>query len=460
MTIKELEARTGLDRATIRFYEKEGLIAPKRLANGYRDYSEEDALALEKIALLRRLDLPLEDIRRVQRGEVPLGLALEKQDEALLSRQKETAQALDISRAIRKDGASYQTLQPEKYKAQLPPPVWQPREIPPGEVPKHYATKHPWRRYLARRLDMTLYGLPWELAAILLFRISWESTLFKLLVWLMSMVMFLLLEPLLLSTWGTTPGKKLMGLQLQYCYSSGPGKPYYGEAFLRCISLCCTGVGFGIPLVEAGCMLRCYRRADRGEEQPWDEMWEYTAVPIVDFRKKCIYGAALIAILLCLIPVVLYAQRPVNHGADLTLEEYVENVNDIMAFQQNYPCYQMKSDGTWEHHRNHSSFSSFCIWDFKTAYYFAPLELQVDDGYVTGVKVDVGQCTDTLRKGQVQILLQALVFADWQISYWEMRSLPDDAYTLRYKDGEQASMTVKGWGFCWQGDYFTAEKAP
>ena len=57
MTIHELEKRTGLPRASIRFYEKEGLIAPKRLANGYRDYSEEDALALEKIALLRRLDL-------------------------------------------------------------------------------------------------------------------------------------------------------------------------------------------------------------------------------------------------------------------------------------------------------------------------------------------------------------------------------------------------------------------
>ena len=122
MTIHELEKRSGLPRASIRFYEKEGLIAPKRLPNGYRDYSEEDALALEKIALLRRLDLPLEDIRRVQNGEVPLGLALEKQDEDLRARQRDTDQALRISRAIRDDGASYQTLQPEKYKAQLPPP--------------------------------------------------------------------------------------------------------------------------------------------------------------------------------------------------------------------------------------------------------------------------------------------------------------------------------------------------
>ena len=39
MTIKEIEERTGMDRANIRFYEKEGLLAPERLANGYRDYT-------------------------------------------------------------------------------------------------------------------------------------------------------------------------------------------------------------------------------------------------------------------------------------------------------------------------------------------------------------------------------------------------------------------------------------
>ena len=32
MTIQELEKRTGLPRASIRFYEKEGLIAPKQTA--------------------------------------------------------------------------------------------------------------------------------------------------------------------------------------------------------------------------------------------------------------------------------------------------------------------------------------------------------------------------------------------------------------------------------------------
>ena len=80
MTIKELEQRTGLARANIRFYETEGLISPVRLPNGYRDYSEGDAETLEKIKLLRRLRLDLDTIRRVQEGTLPLRDALAEQD--------------------------------------------------------------------------------------------------------------------------------------------------------------------------------------------------------------------------------------------------------------------------------------------------------------------------------------------------------------------------------------------
>ena len=42
MTIRELEQKSGLERANIRFYEKEKLLNPVRRENGYRDYSEED----------------------------------------------------------------------------------------------------------------------------------------------------------------------------------------------------------------------------------------------------------------------------------------------------------------------------------------------------------------------------------------------------------------------------------
>ena len=76
MTIKELEEAVGMTRANIRFYEQEGLLSPARSANGYRDYSPEDAAALEKTKLLRRLHLDLNTLRRLQAGELTLAEAL------------------------------------------------------------------------------------------------------------------------------------------------------------------------------------------------------------------------------------------------------------------------------------------------------------------------------------------------------------------------------------------------
>ena len=49
MTSKEIESRSGVPRANIRYYEAEGLLTPQRLKNGYRSYSEEDLAQLERI---------------------------------------------------------------------------------------------------------------------------------------------------------------------------------------------------------------------------------------------------------------------------------------------------------------------------------------------------------------------------------------------------------------------------
>ena len=68
MTIRELEQKSGLERANIRFYEKEKLLNPVRRENGYRDYSEEDLQTLRRICLFRRLQFSLEEIRSLQDG--------------------------------------------------------------------------------------------------------------------------------------------------------------------------------------------------------------------------------------------------------------------------------------------------------------------------------------------------------------------------------------------------------
>ncbi len=68
MTMHEVCARLGLTKKAVRYYISEGLIAPRRLENGYADFSETDCEALERIALLRRLDLPLSEIRALIAG--------------------------------------------------------------------------------------------------------------------------------------------------------------------------------------------------------------------------------------------------------------------------------------------------------------------------------------------------------------------------------------------------------
>ena len=46
MLIQDVERKTGLDRATIRFYEKERIITPQREENGYRSYQDQDIQTL------------------------------------------------------------------------------------------------------------------------------------------------------------------------------------------------------------------------------------------------------------------------------------------------------------------------------------------------------------------------------------------------------------------------------
>lgn len=50
MKIGELATRSGLSRDTLRFYEKRGLLRPRRTHNGYRDYAPE---ALDWLRYLR-----------------------------------------------------------------------------------------------------------------------------------------------------------------------------------------------------------------------------------------------------------------------------------------------------------------------------------------------------------------------------------------------------------------------
>jgi DNA-binding transcriptional MerR regulator len=62
MQIGELAAATGLSRDTLRFYEKRGLLASRRLANGYRDYPDDAVQWLCYLRAAQALGFTLADI--------------------------------------------------------------------------------------------------------------------------------------------------------------------------------------------------------------------------------------------------------------------------------------------------------------------------------------------------------------------------------------------------------------
>ena len=344
MTIKELESRTGLDRATVRFYEQEGLIAPKRLPNGYRDYSEADAAALEKIAFLRQLGLSIEMIRTVQRGELPLGVVLEKQREIILHQQAEGETALQLCDLLRKDGASFETLQPLKYRGRL----LVSKEAEPQRLaapPRSTANDHPFMRWIARSLDTALAVL--LVTGIFLYglRIGSDNPAFKLCVPLLGGLAGMLLEPLLLSAWGYTPGKWIMGLRLRALRGGKEQKLTFGEAFFRFWKVQFYGNGLGVAPFTYICAWNCWKRARNGEDQPWDEEFVYQ----LDERKCDLSWLMWVAWGLVAAAIVFMAvdsQRPVHRTDVLTRAEYVENVNDILEYHLDSER-ELSPEGIW-----------------------------------------------------------------------------------------------------------------
>ena len=119
MTVKELEQALGMSRANIRFYEKEGLLSPLRLENGYRDYTPDDLETLRKIKLLRQLQVPVEDIRALQQGGKELTALLAAQEEDLRRRASDLEAARTLCRRMEADQVSYRDLDAVRYLEEM-----------------------------------------------------------------------------------------------------------------------------------------------------------------------------------------------------------------------------------------------------------------------------------------------------------------------------------------------------
>lgn len=86
MLRNEVQEKTALSRKAIEYYEEKGLVHPKKLENGYRDYSDGDVEVLKKISLLRNVGLSISEI----------ALYLDSKEEVLASILRRKEHELDI----------------------------------------------------------------------------------------------------------------------------------------------------------------------------------------------------------------------------------------------------------------------------------------------------------------------------------------------------------------------------
>ncbi len=120
MKINEAEQAIGITKKNIRFYEQEGLLSPSRnLSNGYRDYSEQDIETLRQIKLLRKLDVPLEEIRRLLSGNLTLEDCLRRHLIILERRQKNLEANAGFCRRLLSENAELCSLKMPELLAEM-----------------------------------------------------------------------------------------------------------------------------------------------------------------------------------------------------------------------------------------------------------------------------------------------------------------------------------------------------
>ncbi|GAF65183.1 putative transcriptional regulator [Bacillus sp. TS-2] len=65
MKIKEFAAKYHMKPDTVRYYEKENLLTPKRLNNSYREYDETCEKQLQFIIVLKQMGFTIKEIHQV-----------------------------------------------------------------------------------------------------------------------------------------------------------------------------------------------------------------------------------------------------------------------------------------------------------------------------------------------------------------------------------------------------------
>ena len=120
MQINEVVSVVGLSRKSIRYYEEQGLLTPKRnKENDYRIYSEEDIKILKTLKFLRELDVSINDIKKLQKNELTLADCMKERIEKIKDYENNYKKIKNICHEIYTNNETYHKIDINKYTQEI-----------------------------------------------------------------------------------------------------------------------------------------------------------------------------------------------------------------------------------------------------------------------------------------------------------------------------------------------------
>ena len=272
----------------------------------------------------------------------------------------------------------------------------------PAEQDSIAAAPYPWRRFFARALDLSLAGILWSALQYLVLHWYWPE--FGLMGFADTLVsawgawLFLLvLEPILLCTWGYTPGKRLLRLKVR---REDGSKLDLERAVIRTAWIFLRGFALGIPLLNLLCLGTCYDRCIKDQVMPWDQGLRYTVRP-AGKKRVAVYAALLLLTPIPNLAIVSESWRLPNPDGPLTPEQVVEITPEQVVENYNFlerrveslwgerPQLSLEPDGRWrEAPPVYQDLQEGWMWLELEDSEWGPVEFSTDeDGYVTGFSV-------------------------------------------------------------------------
>lgn len=438
MTIKEIESLTGIPRANIRFYEEKGLLSPARSENGYRVYEKDDVETLRRVALLRSLDVSLEEIRLLQTGEKELSRTMQEKLSVWETREKQAAHAQNVCRAIQEDRATYASLDAQKYTGVLIEPERQQETLKNDRLPYPFL---PGRRFLARLLDETVYGLLWSAVLTLGFgvNLSTFSQKYGFVDTIAVLLLTLLIEPVLLHLFGTTLGKWIFGLRLE---TEDGARPDYQTARARTAMVLWRGEGLNIPVYALVRNWKGFKACMDGEESSWDyeNSLVYTYRDTAAWRFAVMAGAWLLGLFLMLV-CMMTAELPPNRG-ELTPAQYAENYNHFTRYYGLEGAMMLTERGTWEEFPNRD-----VVIRFHDPRSQPDLDFVLDEnGFVQSVRYTieiVGDSEGWIMGGPYDMAMQAALAMITAQKDAHALSFTSQRVAQKFEEGESALLPLE-----------------